>query len=180
MRSTMQNIDTYEILMHQHTRMLHAYVLGIVGDSADIADDVVQDTFVSAYRNLSALRDKTAFAPWIRTIARNKALNMLKRAGREFLVDSNTIQGMEDIFGQLDNDSYGEQWEERLKIVQNCFGELPDLLRQACELYYMEDQSTKNIAAKLSASLASILKRLERGRILLRECVEQHMAFEDA
>jgi len=175
----MESLDIYEVLVKEHERMLQAYVLGIVGDTS-MAEDVAQEAFIQAYRKLSTLRNKEAFASWLRSIARNIAFSELKKRGREIPTAPEVINGMEDVFAVLDDDKLGDGWEERAAILEKCFKALPDKLRTVCKLHYFEDQLVKNIASALSISLAAVLKRLERARSSIRDCVEQNLGLEGA
>lgn len=176
-RSQPGGLQVYEILVRQHEKMLFAYLLGIVGD-AELAEELAQEAFVQAYYRLNTLRDRGAFAPWLRTIARNLAFEELARRGREAPTEPEVIQGMEDVFLRFDSDELGDSWAERVKAVRDCFAKLPETLRRVCQLHYMEDLPTKIVAERLGASLASVLKRLERARDAIRRCVERALALE--
>jgi RNA polymerase sigma factor (sigma-70 family) len=169
-------LDVYEVLVREHEKMLHAYLMGLVGD-ATLAEDIAQEAFVQAYRKLSTLRNKEAFGAWLRTIARNIALAALKRRGREIPTDPEVLRGMEEVFTSLDNRSLGGKWEERVTLVRNCFEDLPETLRSVCTLHYFEDQLAKDIAGVLRISLAAVLKRLERARQAIRQCVEKKLGL---
>lgn len=172
-------LDVYEVLVREHEGMLHAYLMGLVGDAA-LAEDISQEAFVQAYRKLSTLKNKEAFAAWLRTIARNIAFAQLKRRGREIPTDPEVLRGMEEVFSSLDDRRLGSQWEERVTVVQRCFEALPETLHSVCTLHYFEDQLAKDIAGVLRISLAAVLKRLERARQALRECVEKHLGLKGA
>ena len=58
-------------LLKQHKKILERFVRFRVSNSFD-ADDIIQETCISAYRNFSSLKDTALFKPWIISIARNK------------------------------------------------------------------------------------------------------------
>ena len=173
----MQGLDVYEILVKEHEGMLFSYVLSIVGDPG-LAEDVVQEAFVQAYRKLDTLKDKEAFSPWLRTIARNMACAELQKKGREVPTDPEIIQGMEDVYGRLDDAATGDTWQERTEVLRSCFEALPDTLRSACHLHYFEDKKTDEVASLLSVGLSAVLKRLERARKAIRRCIEKRLGLE--
>jgi RNA polymerase sigma-70 factor (ECF subfamily) len=173
----MQGLDVYEILVREHEGMLFSYVLSIVGDTG-LAEDVAQEAFVQAYRKLDTLRNKDSFAPWLRTIARNIAYAELRRKGREVPTDPEIIQGMEDVYGRLDDTTVGDTWQERARALRTCFEALPDRLRSACGLHYFEDKKTDEVASLLKIGLNAVLKRLERARKAIRRCVEKRLGLE--
>jgi RNA polymerase sigma-70 factor (ECF subfamily) len=174
----MHDIAIYEILVREHEAMLFAYVLGITGE-AELSEEVVQAAFVQAYQKLSTLRDKAAFGAWIRTIARNLAFTELKRRGREVTMDAQVIDGMEDVFGGLDANPDGQTWPERAKVVELCYEALSKKLKETCRMHYFDGMKTQSIADQLSTSLAAVLKRLERARDAIRNCVEQKLSLEE-
>jgi RNA polymerase sigma-70 factor (ECF subfamily) len=169
-------LDVYEVLVREHEGMLHAYLMGLMRDPA-LVEDIAQEAFVQAYRKLSTLKNKEAFGAWLRTIARNIALAALKRRGKEIPTDPEVLRGMEEVFSGLDDSKLGGKWEERVTLVRNCFEDLPETLRDVCTLHYFEDQLAKDIAGVLRISLAAVLKRLERARQAIRQCVEKKLGL---
>lgn len=165
------NLDAFEVLITEHEQMLYSYLLGLVKNTA-VAEDLAQETFVKAFRNLHSLKDPYAFKPWIRTIARNLAIDEFKRRKKEIATDPDFFRGMEDIFAGLES-MPGETWEEKTLAAGKCFELLPEKLREACRQFYLEEKRTDRIAENLSISPVSVRKNLERGRNLLRECVEK-------
>ncbi len=69
----------FETLVRRYLPRVHGLALSILAD-ADTADDVSQDTFISALRRIDQLRSPHRFRSWILTIARNRSLNTLEAA----------------------------------------------------------------------------------------------------
>ena len=67
-------------LMRANYAFVYAIVIGIVNNPND-AEEVVQDTFLNAYRGLPQLEDTKRFKGWLTRIARNRALNWLRNSG---------------------------------------------------------------------------------------------------
>jgi RNA polymerase sigma-70 factor (ECF subfamily) len=172
----LNDLDIYEILVREHEQMLFGYLLAFVRDP-DLADDLAQRAFVRAYQNLSTLKDRSSFAPWLRSIARNVAINDLKRRAREVPTDPEVLQGMEDVFHALDAPDHGDSWADRVQAVKLCFEKLSEKLRRTCQLHYLEDMKAKDVAQALSMSLSAVLKSLERGRAAIRRCVEMRLGL---
>lgn len=173
----MDAIDIYEVLVKQHERMLFAYVLGLVRDPV-LAEDIAQQAFVIGFRKLDTLRNKEAFAAWLRSIARHIALAELRRRQREVAWDDTTLQGMEDVFQVLDQPKADETWEDRSHALEECFKRLPDKMREVCHWHYFEDQPLREITERMRIGLDAIKKRLERARDALRTCIEQRLGLE--
>ncbi len=168
----------YEDLVRRNEAMLLAYVLGIVRDPT-LAEDVTQEALVIGCRKYSTLVKKESAGAWLRTIARNLALHELRRRNLEMPFDENTILGMEDIFQALEPAPASELWNERLKLVEDCFQRLPDKLREVCQRHYFEDQPLRQITDLMRIGLDAVKKRLERARNAIRECLEKRLRLED-
>ena len=173
----METLDIYEILVREHEPMLFAFALGIVRDPA-MAEDVTQEAFVVAYQKLDTLRDKSCFGSWIRTIARNVAIAMLRERSRERPVDPMVVAGMEEVFSAVDRQP-AETWREKVRHLEECFALLPEAQRECCRRFYFDSQKAREIAEHLKSKLATILKRLERARHALRECIEKRLGLEE-
>lgn len=168
------NLEIYEILVAEHEQMLHAYILGLVHDPFQ-AEDICQEAFVIAYRELSTLKNKAAFPSWLRTIARNLAFAELNKRRLEVPTDPEFLLGMEEVFTATDANTNPAPWEERTRAVRECMASLSTRLLDCCQLYYFEGRSMKDIAAHLGISIAAVLKRIERSRAAIGECVSRKL-----
>lgn len=170
-------LHIYEILARQHEPMLLAYVLSLVSDP-QLAEDIAQDTFLIAFRKITTLKNPDAFGAWLRGIARWEAFAALRKRRMEIPFEPAVLEGMEDVFAALEQQRATERWQERFQAVEDCFRELPEKLQVVCRLHYFDDQRTQDIADRLSVGLSAVLKRLERARDALRQCVERRLKLE--
>jgi RNA polymerase sigma-70 factor (ECF subfamily) len=167
-------LHIFEVLAKQHEPMLLAYLSALVPDRA-LAEDVAQQTFLIAYRKIDQLDDPAAFPAWLRGIARREALAAIRRQAREFTVEPALIQQLDQAYRQMETGQPAESWEERFRHVEECFQELPETMQETCRLHYFEDRKAREIAEQLAINLNAVLKRLERARAALRECVEARL-----
>jgi RNA polymerase sigma factor (sigma-70 family) len=175
----MDSVDVYEVLVKQHESMLFAYLLSWVKDPG-LAEDIAQESFIVGFKKLATLEKKECFAAWLRTIARNLALQELRKRQREVLADEAIIQGLEDIFRPFDQVEAEESWSERVRVLQECLDRLPGKLREACRLHYYDTQSAQQIADRMRVGLEAVKKRLERARDGIRECIERQLRLGEA
>ena len=70
---------SFDALYVRHARVVHAVLLGRSGSRED-AEDLVQEVFLAAWRQLATLRDPAAFAGWVMTIARHQRIDHARRA----------------------------------------------------------------------------------------------------
>ena len=172
-----QSLHIFEVLAKQHEPMLMSYLLSLVADHK-LAEDIAQQALIIAYRKINSLRDPAAFPAWLRGIARLEALAAMRRQGREVPIDPAVLQEMDEAYRQIEEQCPAETWEERFHLVEECFGRLPDTLQTVCRLHYFEDRKAWQIAEHLAVNLSAVLKRLERARISLRDCVRSKLAPE--
>ena len=91
--------DSFDILAAEHWPMLRCYIETLVHDS-HIAEDLTQDTLISAQNSLDQFEVGRTFAVWLRGIARHKVADHYRATARHRLViDSRIIEGMEEVYG---------------------------------------------------------------------------------
>ncbi|MDD2437808.1 MAG: sigma-70 family RNA polymerase sigma factor [Massilibacteroides sp.] len=159
-----QSGDTasFACLLDRYSRPVHSLIYRIVANQED-AEELVQDVFLKAFRNLSGFKGNSSFATWIYRIAYNTAISATRKKKREFLTieDGQLDQVTEDDLTGL----YGFNGEEDL------LGELEaalDLLspeeRGLILLFYMDNKSVEEIAGITQLSSANVKTKLHRIR----------------
>jgi RNA polymerase sigma-70 factor, ECF subfamily len=141
-----------------YSRMVHAIAIARVGPTD--ADDIVQDVFLTAMRQLHTLRDEAAFGGWLATIARNRA-NGHHRAAIEVV----EIQEIERHATQE------EELEARraLAVIRT----LPEAYRETLMMRLVEGMTGPEIAERSGLTPDSVRVNLHRGMKLLREALER-------
>lgn len=161
----------FEILAKEHEPMLMAYILSLVPDRA-LAQDIAQQTLVIAFRKISLLKRNDMFPAWLRGIARLEVFSTLRRHTTEIPVEPAIIEVMDEAFRALELAAPADSWEDRFKLVEQCFEALPPDFKQVCQLHYIDERKAREIAVQLQIALATVLKRLERARHAIKSCVE--------
>src|SRR5262245_38821467 len=118
-------LHLFEILAKEHEPMLMAYILSMVPDAA-LAEDIAQEAFLIAFRKISSLRKEDSFAAWLRGIARFEVLAALRKQSIEIPFEPAVFDAMEDAFQAFEQCGPAESWEERFKLVEECFKSLPE------------------------------------------------------
>lgn len=122
-----------------------------------LSEDVAQETFLAAWRQLDQLREPSRLGSWLCGIARNLARKARKRTARETLIDEPVIAARENPF-----DEVSEAQAER--VVGAALERVPETYRDVLVLYYREQRSIREVARALDISEAAALQRLSRGR----------------
>jgi len=175
MKADSNSLHIFEVLAAQHQQMLLAYLVSLVGDYS-LAEDVAQQALVIAYRKIETLKDPSAFPTWLRGIARLEGLAALRKRGREIAVSPGAMQELEEAYRQFEQEYPTETWEERFHLVEECFERLPETLQSVCRLHYFENHKAWQIAESMTLNLNTVLKRLERARAAVRDCVQMRLA----
>lgn len=161
-------VDAYGEIMARYEGKLRRYVLYLIHDQA-LAEDVVQDTFIKAYRNLKGFNTKYAFSSWIYRIAHNEAMNAVKRTRRILDLDVADLpstaydRGVEDLA------------EEGIlkESVQGCLDELDIKYREVVQLVYFEHMKYTDVSDVLRIPASTVGVRLLRAKESLKKICEQ-------
>lgn len=130
-----------------------------------LSEDVAQDTFLAAWRQLDQLREVERLRAWLCGIARNLAHKARRRRARELPVaEELEAEPGADLFEQV-SDRQAE------RVVREALHRVPETYREALVLYYHEHRSAKEVAQALGISEAAVLQRLARGRQSLAQGV---------
>jgi RNA polymerase sigma-70 factor (ECF subfamily) len=138
----------------------------LTGNEAD-ANDVVQDTYVRAFRGLRRFRGDAAFSTWLYRIASNCASSFMSRRSRQ-RCDS---LAEADEFVETDPDQDPSLRAEASSLRQSldrALEQLPHRLRAVMELRHLEDLSHREIAERLGISESATKVRIHRARNTLR------------
>lgn len=141
----------------------------LTGNEAD-ASDVVQDTYVRAFRHLRRFRGDASFSTWLYRIASNCASSFLSRRGRH-RYESLTV--VDDIAATDPDDdpSLSAEASSLRATVERALEQLPARLRAVVELRELEDLSHREIAERLGISESATKVRLHRARQTLRRLI---------
>ena len=145
-------------------RAYHTYVctivIGIVKNSHD-AEEVVQDTFLSAYRGLTQLENSAKFKSWLAEIARNRARNWLRK-------QSGGVVSIDEVGEHLlqTEDSPDERLIrlEQRELILRIMETLPQKDRDIARAFYLEGASYNELTSTHGLSDKAISFRLSRAR----------------
>jgi RNA polymerase sigma factor (sigma-70 family) len=155
--------EAFGQLVARYQDLVCAVSYSSTGDHV-LSEDVAQETFIAAWRQLAGLRDPRRLRPWLCGIARNLARKARKARRRDELVDLDEPLAKGNPF---DDAARGEV--ERL--VRDALERVPETYREVLVLYYRENQSIRDVAAALDTSEAAVMQRLTRGRRYLADGV---------
>lgn len=166
-RSLGGDLDAYAQLVARYTVRAHrvAFLLGAGED----ADDVVQESFVKAFRHLSRFRTSEAFAPWLLTIVANETRNLTRSRRRraDLTTRLSVVEAGRPVVedGPVDHVIADERRDELLRAIAM----LPEKERQAVVCRYLLELTEPETARMLRWPLGSVKSRTFRAMKRLRE-----------
>jgi RNA polymerase sigma-70 factor (ECF subfamily) len=153
-----------------HLDSLYRAALRLTGQRAD-ADDIVQETFLRAFKSFHRFNPGTNCRAWLFTIMRNAFLNRVRAAGREVLEDDMDRHELErTLLAGLEVPGPEEAFFQTVLHgdVDRALKKLPLAFREAVILADLEGLSYREIAEVLGCPVGTVMSRLSRGRRLLR------------
>lgn len=169
--------EAFRTLVEQHSRAVFRVAYRITGRAED-AEDVVQETFLRAYRQLDRFESRSNFGTWLHRIAANCAVDLLRgRPRREMTEENETLERLSggDADGALPSPEralLGRQIAER---VRQALDRLTDMERAAFTLRHFEGQSIEEISRALglrtNATKHSIFRAVKKMRQELKPFV---------
>jgi len=134
----------------------------ITGDWMD-AEDVIQEAFMRAFKNLHSFKAEATFGAWLKRIVINTAINHLKRRKAEWVpLDPEKMEMAEETYERPTM-----PWN--MDQIQNAIGQLPDGYRRVFQLYQMEGYDHKEIGRILNISEATSKSQFSRAKRKLRQ-----------
>ncbi len=177
------NHQAFEKLVERHEDKVYGLALRMMGNEAD-AEDVLQDTFLSAYKALKNFKEKAAFSTWLYRLATNAALMKLrkKKGDKTIPLDEQMAEfvpnpEIRDWSAAPDSILEGKELKE---IMEQAIQSLPDMYRAVFLLKDVERLRNNEIASILNISVSAVKSRLHRARLHLRKLIGQYLAGEPA
>lgn len=160
--------------IERYTPVIRRLALRLVGDEVE-AEDVVQETFLNAFRAIASFEGRAELSTWLYRIATNTARMRLRRQRSDFIsIDELEAADEEGLTPPVLHDpcclpEQDLQTAETRAELEQAIHELPESLRVVFILRELEGLSTEAAAAVLELSPAVVKTRLHRARRRLRE-----------
>jgi RNA polymerase sigma-70 factor, ECF subfamily len=148
-------------LYDRYARMVHGILLARVPPRE--VDDLVQEVFLSALRQLHSLRDLSRFGAWLGSITRNRANDYFRKA----IPQEKVIEPVSE--GQAESRTTNSSAEQEATVILAVVRGLPESYREPLILRLVEGMTGPEIAARTGLTHGSVRVNLCRGMQLLRE-----------
>lgn len=169
----------FRCLFEQEREGLHRFVLTLVEDPG-VAENIVQEAFTEAYRQIDDFRGEAKVSTWLFSIARHLAYGHLQTAKRHSYLEHRKIEFLDAEKGETQAATQDAvEHSERKQIVHDALQELPEHYRRVVQLRNLEEQSTAETAKQLDLTEVNVRVRLHRARKKLRDHLCERMECED-
>jgi RNA polymerase sigma-70 factor (ECF subfamily) len=166
--------------------MLYRYALPRVNDS-EVAKDLVQETFLAAWRNHDNFKGEISEKNWLFTILKNKIIDHFRKASTR-LTDS--FPGIADTDPYFDNDehwttvSMPKDWnadtdspinkKEFYEVLSKCKNKLKEIQNSVFTMKYLEGLESDDICKELNITASNYWVLIHRAKLQLRACLEKN------
>ncbi|MBC7366645.1 MAG: RNA polymerase sigma factor [Undibacterium sp.] len=161
----------YGRLVSRYQTLVASLAYSICGDFAR-SQDIAQEAFIAAWRQLGTLNDPSKFKSWLCGITRNLGHNFIRqqtrRSEQTHASPETTLESASETPGPHEQ----AVTREEAIIVWRALEQLPENYREPLVLFYREHQSVERVAAALDLSEETVKQRLSRGRGMLRAQME--------
>lgn len=154
--------ELYTFFLDRYSRPIYSLIVQMVSCSED-AEELVQDTFLKAFRSLNSYKAESRFSTWLYRIAYNVAISFTRKKRQDFLyIEENMINNVPDekakeILCETDD-------EERILALVKAVELLSVEEKALITLFYYEEKSIEEIGEVLNLSISNVKVRLHRIR----------------
>jgi RNA polymerase sigma factor (sigma-70 family) len=156
--------DAFGRIVERYQALVSSITYGATG-SLSVSEDLAQETFVTAWRNLTGLRDAAKLRAWLCGIARNLTNNFLRR--HEPVRIAEPLDA--DLPASEPSPASQAVSREEETILWRALERIPETYREPLILFYREHRSVERVAAELELTEDAVKQRLSRGRKLLAD-----------
>lgn len=165
--------------------MLYRYALPRVSDSG-IAKDLVQETFLAAWRNIDNYKGEASEKNWLFTILKNKIIDFYRKASTRLTdnVDTAESKDLFDETGHWQNTAAPNDWgidyntaiesKEFYNILEKCKDKLKTIQNAVFSMKYLDGVESDEICKELNITPSNYWVLLHRAKLQLRGCLEKN------
>ncbi len=164
----------FRTLVERYQPLVYSVVRGVLGDS-DVAEDVVQESFIKVFKGLHGYRGDAKLSTWIYRIARNEAVNAGRRTGPP-------TTSVEDVILEAPAGEGPEEAYRKKAIQQNLeqsLARLEENYRLVLELRYMGEMSYTEIGETMELPIGTVKTYIHRAKVELRRVMSREQFVEE-
>lgn len=170
--ATLENLD-FNYIYNEYYRLVSSVVYGF-RFSNGAADDLIQESFILVWKNLSKIRNATALPGWIKSIARNRCLTELRNSKKTIAISSvDSIyceDGASDIIIEAADPMKSFHFETSMSLLSQLVeSHTAEPRASIAKKFYIENSPIRNISYELGIKQNTVLSHLRRFRQIVSE-----------
>lgn len=171
--ATLADSNAYAPLVRRYQAPLTRYLFRLGAKSQGDVDDILQEVFIKAYRNLNGYDSALKFSSWIYRIAHNEAVTFFKKASRgpQVARSEDELTAFTDI---ADDTDLVDELDARMdaQALREAIGKLDAKYRDVLILRYLEDRTYEEISDILHKPAGTVATLISRAKKRLRDLLE--------
>ncbi|MCX7918997.1 MAG: sigma-70 family RNA polymerase sigma factor [bacterium] len=179
-RSKSGDVDAFTELVNRNEQKIYTLAYYLLNNRED-AEDILQETFLRAYNNLSSFREEASFSTWLHRITTNLVISRFrkKKLKTESLDEPIVIDHEEmkqrEIVDWSDIPDKTLLKKELNQVIDSAITALPLVYRTVITLRDIEGLSNEEVSKILGISIAAVKSRLHRARLFVREKLDAYL-----
>ena len=159
--------EAFSPVMDEHIGMLRNFVYRIILNEHD-TDDIVQESFITAYNKADSFKGKSKFSTWLCRIACNRSLTVIRDGRNTIVTDVGDCQEIMDLrtFNTPDKPMINNETQSR---VMTAVSALPERLRAAITLVAIDEKEPSEAAYILGCNKATLYWRIHKAKKILKK-----------
>ncbi|MEJ2716237.1 MAG: sigma-70 family RNA polymerase sigma factor [Deltaproteobacteria bacterium] len=176
--------DEFEKLVEKYQGRIYRHLRKMVKDN-QLAEDLLQETFLNAYRGLEGFSGTSSFSTWLFRIATNNALMFLRKNRPESVEYDDAIRNESDFSFMTASSEFARTPQEILiseegrRKIEEAIESLPVMYRSVIVLRDVEGFSLEEVSEIMNSSIAAVKSRLHRARNAVRETLTAYYMEKD-
>jgi RNA polymerase sigma factor (sigma-70 family) len=160
--------SAFATIVKRYQRLVCSITYNATG-SLSLSEDLAQETFFAAWKQMGELREPALLRAWLCGIARFLVGKEFRKMGREPAHAAEALDAIEEPQSAEASPAVQAVSREEEAILWRALERIPDTYREPLILFYREEKSVERVAAELELSEDAVKQRLSRGRKLLHE-----------
>jgi RNA polymerase sigma factor (sigma-70 family) len=150
----------YTNLVERHWRRIFSIAYSVLGNASD-SEDIAQETIMRGFERMGSLKKPEKFSGWISQIAKNLALDFLRKSERK---NRQLNEDHQIIAAPRESDN---------RDLNMVIAKLPLKFRQTLMLYYFNGENSSEVAELLGLTAHGVRSRLRRARVMLHKLLTE-------
>ncbi len=171
---TLKNPDVYSFLVERYEEKLLRYIMRISRSTKEDGEDILQDVFLSAYKNLNDFDQDLKFSSWVYRITHNKVISHFRKITAR--PKTTTYEGDSNLLNILASDEdIARDLERKYTVgeVKDILDRLDERYREVLVLKFLEEKDYKEISDILEKPMGTVATLISRAKKQFKEKVQE-------